>query len=438
MSPEAYLRLSIKHKAHLRKDWLLGIFAVTRLSDKDKANPYIGMLIREPFGIFIYNDQLEQVKLDTPKKATEALFHPSDRLMITSEDIASLQQEKLETSVGTYLYNLITLYEAFGEKIPYQAGKLSIRKLEALIAPRLKDEPEEGQAKDPNALYPSELNIFRNGITHLKFLSGVIANSITKVGLLPAPGRKEFKATLLKKYEGKLDDPVQLAQFEKELTDFDNEYLKQDPAYGKFMKGKVLGARKDLFLTLGAEEDGFSNTGKITPVVNSLEDGVPLTPKEFSAQVNQSRYSSFSRGAETVNGGVVAKDLGRAGDSWTIQTDPGDCGATLGLARIYQKEDIHFLIGRHRILNGKSILIKDQSEAEQFINQKVVLRSPQYCRLLNDNTCAICATGALSKYPNGLPIPMGDVSGGILNDSLKKMHNNKIVTVPMDLNLTLT
>lgn len=437
MSPEAYLRLSIACKAYRRKAWLYSLFAITQETDAQRSVKYPGKLEWEPYGVFTYAEDLTQIRLDLDPSNRQPLFTPASMIHITQDLIPSLREPVLETSVGTLLINLICLLDAFGAKFPYQNGKLKISDLEDQIAARLKSTPSPDTVRDPNAYYVDEYLKFSTGVSFLESLTQVIAHSITRVGLLPAPGRKAFKAQLLKeKYQGKLHDPVLLSQFEKELSDYDKAYLKQDPAYGAFMSGKVSNARMKLYMTLGGEEDGFSNTQSITPVIPSLEDGTPLEPEAFTALVNISRYGSFSRGAETVNGGVVAKSLGRAADSWRVVK--GDCKTPLGVRRIYARDETKFLVGRYLQEKTSPVLVETPEQAAAYTNRAIIVRSPQYCRQPGTATCEVCAGLALSKYPEGLSIPLMEVSGGILNDSLKKMHNNALATATMDLVSTIT
>ena len=431
MSPEAYLLFSIKHDCYMQKAWIVSAFAVTQENDSYKNLNFPGKIIREPFGFFFLNEAGEKEPIETTRKITEPLFTVKDQAKITKEWISTIQENEVLTSVGTLLVNLIVLYKPFNGKFPYMNGKFNASKLEDIIAKKLESTPKEGEARRNDVFYVDELEKYAMAVSFLETLSGLFVHSVTEVGLLPAPGRKEFKKEILKRYEGKLNNPIEMAKFEAELKDFDKQYLKNDPSYGKFMSGKVEGARSDAFLTMGGQSNSFIETHEVTPIVQSLEDGFPLDQKGFTAIANTIRYGSFSRGAETVNGGVVAKAMMRAADSWRIT--PGDCGTKFGIQRLYNENDIKNIVGRYLIIGTKTVLIETIEMAKVYINKKIIVRSPQYCRREGTQTCEICAGLALSKYPTGLPIPLMEVSAGILNDSLKKMHNSKLSTETMKL-----
>lgn len=431
MTPQAYLQYCVQHKCYRKRAWLISVFSMTRETDVQKTNTYTGKLIREPFGLFVILEDGTKEKLDAPQALNAPLFTLKDAVSITPAWLSSVKEPKVETTLGILLVNLICLFEAFGGKFPYQNGKLTLGKLEDQIASRLQSNPKEGEKRLEDALYVDEYLKFCEGVSFLETLSQVFTHSITRIGILPAPGRQVFKKELLKKYEGRLRDPVVMNQFEGELSDFDKAYLKNDPAYGKFMTGKVSNSRMKSFMTQGGESNSFVGEMTVTPIIPALEDGIPLDAEGFTAITNNLRYSSFARGAETVNGGVTAKALMRAADNWRITK--GDCGVTLGVRRVYRDNEVKLLVGRYLLLQNKPVLIETEEQAKQYIGRGIIIRSPQYCRRPGTQTCEVCAGIALSKYPTGVSIPLMEVSGGILTDSLKMMHNSALKTETMNL-----
>lgn len=431
-----YLKFAIAEKCYRKKAWIISVFSVTVESDDQKKKTYPGKFIREPFGFFFIDSSGERVKIETKNSLTEPLLSPKDRLIITPELIGSVKQDSLETTVGNLLVNLICIYEAFGDKFPYKTGSFTPKSIEADIVKKLKSNPKAGESREEGVYYIDEYLKFCEGVLFLEGFTQVFTHSITRHGLLPAPGRKEFRDTLVKKYGDTLKDPVEMARFEEELSAFDKAYLKSDPSFGKFMSGKVAKSRMKAYMTQGGESNSFVQSMDVVPIIQPLEEGIPLDKEGFTAIANTIRYGSYSRGSETVNGGVTAKALMRAADNWEI-TD-GDCGTTLGIRRLYREDEIEHIVGRYVVQNGKSNLVSDKGQAMQFAGQKIVLRSPQYCRRASTQTCQVCAGLALSKYPTGLPIPLMEVSGGILTDSLKLMHNTALMTETVHLPSVIT
>lgn len=432
MTPNQFLLYSILHKAYFKDTWLISLFAATRENETQKKHTYPGKLVIEPFGFFACMEDGQLEKIETPKKSDEPLFTLKDPITIDKSFVRSLKDgEKIETTVGRLMLNLICVLEPFSGKVPYWNKKFTAATIEDYVAAIVVSDVKEGEKEDPSKIYIRELVAFQTAVAYMEMFTNILAHSITRIGIAPAPGRKEFKKETLKRYEGKLSDPVEMAKFEAELEAFDNKYLKDDPAYGNFMTGKVKGARMTGYMLQGGASNNFSGSLNVTPIISSLEDGMPMDPESFTAVNNTTRYGSFARGAETVNGGVVAKSLMQAADNWRITK--GDCGTKLGLSRVYGANDVANLIGRSYVNSGKVGYIENKQEAETFINRKIVVRSPQYCSRGSTQTCEVCAGEALSKYPTGLTIPLSELSGGILADSLKQMHASKLETVTMSL-----
>lgn len=436
MTPEQYLISAIKHKCHCKKAWIVSAFTVSMESETLGKTIYPFKLLREPFGFFYYDENLEKKQLEVKPQEGKPLFHKYDKITIKKADIPFIQEETIETTVGRLLLNLVIIGEPFYGRMPYINKKFKPDHVEALIAPVLMDSLPEGKQKEPGKYYVDELIRFTQAVDFICGLASVFSESITRAGMLPPPGRKEYKKKLLEKYEGKLRDPIENAHFVKELKMFDEAYLKQhDSSFGKFNQGKVGDARVKTFLTQGGESNEFIGQLDTTPIVKSLDEGMDLDPESFTAAANTIRYGSFSRGAETVNGGVVSKALQQSLDTWKI-TD-GDCGATLGVTRTYDASGIKKLVNRYIIQAGKPVLIETIEQAREYTDKPITIRSPQYCRKEGLQTCEVCAGKALSKYRQGQIIPNMEVSAGIMNDSLKKMHNTSIKSNTFELSAVI-
>lgn len=431
-----YLLFSIQNRCYTRRDWMLSVFCVTQPGHGEKIEPYLGQLIKEPFGFFVYNPAGEKVAIKTERKLDEPLFSKKDTVTIDSNWLPNCTTEQ-ETTVGRLIANAIAIYEPFGRLVEYQNKPMTPEKIEKLVAGLINSEPKPGEDKDPSKLYVENLVKFQAAVSYLESFSGIFSHSVTPKGLVPPPGRHEFRKALLKEYDGQLTDPVKMGEFEDKLKKFDAEYLKDDPSYGKFLKGKVIQARTAGFLTQGGEANNFTGALDVVPIIPGREEGIPLDPVGFTAISNTIRYGSFARGAETVNGGVVAKGIMRAVDNWRIT--PDDCGTTLGKRMLIRNKTMaEEIVGRHRIESGKSVLISNIEEANAFIGKVILLRSSQYCRKKGNETCHICAGEKLSKFPNGVTIPLADFSGGLLADSLKQMHNSKLQAEVVDLSSVIS
>lgn len=433
MTKLEYLKMGLDLGLYTQKAWIISCFCIT----KDvKTRDVPGWLVKQPWGYaFIKDDQsLEPI---TDSKANEPLLTFKDKVTIDST-WASNVRESIDTTVGNVLFNAICILTTFNDSIPFQVGRVSVPKIESLIAPLLVDTPldangnvDEQTQRDPSKIYVDQYVKFIDSLQFISNLSSLAAWSATPKSLVAPSGLKEFKEQLLKQYEGRLHDPVELSKFEQALLDFDQAFLEDDPAYGTFLQGKILHtARKKMFLSIGSDRD-FKDSLTVTPVTESLQDGWPTTETEFTAMLNGSRIGSFSRGAETVKGGVSAKILLRAGNNYTIEDT--DCQTTLGIRRIFTEKTLQKMVGRYQVTPKGPVLIETEEQAKVLLNNKIILRSPMYCRLGNAQLCRVCAGEKLFKFPTGITIPLTEISSIILATSLKAMHVSSLTTAKLSL-----
>jgi hypothetical protein len=431
MNKLEYLKRALELKLYTKKSWLITAFSVTKPHEGD---PYPGKLSFEPWSYNYIDDQGQVQKIETTDP-NEALFRFKDKITVDSSWAPNIK-EPVETCIGNLLFNYISILSSFGPKHPFPLGKISVSALEEKIAEKLQNTPGEGQPRSTEYYYVDEYVKFVDSLQYLSTLTQISTWAATPKGIVAPTGIKAFKAELVKKYGESLRDPVQLAKFEQELLDYDAKFLQDDPANGTFLAGKIKHtARKKMFLAMGAEQN-FTGSQKAVPVTNSLSEGWPTDPERFTASMNGLRIGSFSRGAETVKGGVAAKYLLRAANNFKINDT--DCGSKLGIRRDYTQDNFTALVGRYVVSNGKTVLVENKEQAGNYLGQRLAVRTPMYCKLKGDNLCKVCAGVRFSKFPTGLTIPLTEISAIILTASLKMMHVSNTTTAKLRLKESLT
>lgn len=430
-----YLKLALSNPIHRTKNWVLSLFALTRMNmSEHPGDVYYLKVVRNELGYFFYNESAVLEKIDDAD-TKEPIFNFLDKITIDNTWIESCL-EPTETTIGNLLVNKWCVFPAFGNKFPFVTGVISIESIEAKISEKLQDTPVNESERSNQYYYVDEYLKFVDSLQFVSTLSQLSTYAGTRKNITAPTGIKEFKAKLLKEYEGRLSDPVILAEFEGKLKDFDSEYLKDDPSYGKFVTGKIKDtARKKMFLSLGAEQ-GFKDTVKVNPVINSLEEGWPSDPEQFTEMMNGLRAGSYSRGAETVNGGVAAKVLLRASNNFKIEDK--DCGTNLGISRTFNKGNIDSLVGRYILQGSKTLFMENKIQTDNYLNQEIKVRSPMYCKLEGDRICKVCAGNRLSQFTNGIAIPLTEITSTLLNASMKKMHSTVLKTSKLNISEFLT
>lgn len=428
-----YLKLALKAKCYGYRSWVISAFAVTQDSVNNVSHdPYPYRLYRNPIGVeFLDPTTNKRIKIDD-SVPNEPLFKFLDPIIVTNDMCENVTND-IDTYIGNLLFNLICITSSFGKKYPFVTGVVSIKKIEDVIAERLQDTPDKNQIREDRYIYVDEYVKFVDSLTYLQEFSSLCTIAATKKNISTAPGFNEYRDNLINtKYKGKLNNPVELANLESDCKKYDEEFLKDDPSNGKFMSGRVKDvARKKLHLLMGSSI-GFEETVEVTPILTSLEEGWQTDPKSFTAMMNGLRFASFSRGSETVRGGVSAKTILRACS--TAKIIDTDCNSTMGIQRLYIKSDYHKLVGRYIINNNVTILIENIEQAKDYIDKKVIVRSPCYCKLSEYQYCAICVGKNLAINPKGIAIALNDVSAVILATSMKAIHGKSLKTNKIDLN----
>lgn len=425
-----YLKYAISQGCHKKKAWLVSVFGTIKEETNPLENSYPGKIIKKAWGYAFVNSSAEIVDLEGFNKEDRVVFTFKEPITVDSSWCENAK-EPVQTTIGNLIFNLLAMVPAFNSKIPFVTGRVSISAIEDIVATKLRDTPELNEPRSTEYIYVDEYLKFCDALTFISGLSQLTCWAATHKNVRGPTGIKEFKAQLLTKYEGKLTDPVELAKFEQELVDFDGKYLEGDPSFGTLVTGKVRNvARKKMYLSLGSEKD-FSGSLKATPVINSLEEGWPTDPEQFVAMMNGLRFGSFSRGSETVKGGVSAKILLRAANNFKIIDT--DCGTQLGIRRNFNQSNINKLIGRY-VLDKTSTLVENNDVASNYLNKDIVVRSPMFCKLEGDRICKICAGTRLSQFPTGMGIPVTEISSIILAASMAAMHAQVLSTAKLDFN----
>lgn len=422
-----YFKEAVKAQCYRYKGWVIAAFSVIQESpDGYKKDPYPYRLVQTPSGFFFVNpikenslEKIEDAKPNIP------LFSFKDAVLADNSLCKNIGAPIVAT-LGNILFNAICLSDVFDVRIPFQTGRVSIGQLENIIASRLKDTPPPGAERSPDAFYVDELLEFNKRISYVENFAQLCVHAATPKNIIAPPGIKEYKQKLIQEYGDRLKDPVVLAEFEGKLKAYDAEWLKDDPSYGILVSGKIANmSRKGMFLSVGAGH-GFKESNKVTPVLNSLEEGWPTDPEQFTAMINVSRAGSFFRGKDTEKGGVSAKAFLRAVSNFVIKDE--DCGTQLGIHRSYTAKNINKLVGRY-IYNGKEwILIENKADADPYVDKTVIVRTPLYCKLEKDTLCRYCVGENLYRNPVGLTSAVTETSSVILATSLAQFHGSVLAT----------
>lgn len=417
---EFILRAFKESTCYYKAEWVFTLFTVVRNNEVEQIkNLY-------PFRIGVMNDKYAGyvddtwIAFDDSPDISSPLFQVDEVITIATKDdiVQNYSTFPFKTRVGNLFVNYYILVSAFGDKVDYQNGSISISALEDLVTARLVDGNEK-DANDKHALYVDEVKKFSSACISIAGFSSIATPSASRYTMVAPPGIKEFKDQLIAKYKDKLDDPAIVAEIDKQLVEYDKKFQAQDPDGGFLYKPKAFNvSRKKLFLMHGYEQSDMSPDPDFVP--NSLSEGWDI--EKLPSMINSLRDGSFNRGAKTALGGEATKFIFRIFATTRIAEE--DCGTKIGMRRTVTKADVNkFIISP----NGNNILLTEEN-IKDFIGKEQVVRSPGFCKTGNANFCLHCLGLNFKGSENALAALASEVGSDMLNIFMSKMHGSQLAT----------
>jgi hypothetical protein len=428
ISKRAYFLNALHDGSAYFKGWVIEAFAYVENTTAMKTGkePYPWPLLRDKSGR-AYTQRpghAERIWIeDAPHDG--ALFHFDEALPLMTNDLPNVSHP-LSTFYGNALINQCTLVYGYGDKIPFQIGKLTVRDVEKLQR-NLQDTPEKESDRQPNKLYIDEYKRFSEGVSYLEGFASICVPTATPKTITVDKSVLALKAKLYnERTPEELQDPLVLAKLDKELTTADRASFKGDPAERFFIKSKAFDiVRKRMFLSQG-QENGLGVKGKT--ILTSLDEGWDI--ENLPSVANAQRSGSYSRGFLTALGGVESKNNFRFFQNTVIRQ--GDCGTTLGLRLTLTKASAPFFVSSYVIeKNGKLTELTEENLAS-YIGKPIVVRSLGYCKEPRQNVCAVCAGTKLSTMPTAIPTLMASVGSVFQGVLMSAMHGTALKSVPID------
>lgn len=432
ISLKEYLKYSIDKQDVLKLEWVVSMFSILM-----EDSSYIKLGLKKEFVVKVDGVEytLENIKQGQP------IINPTDIIEVDKGYMVNIT-ENTKTTVGKILLNYVLLVYNFKHKVPYQNTTFTVSDIEnKYIVKLLKDKEDIKQGEDIYITIEEYLS-FIDSAVYLENWADVVSTSSTEKSILPPPGIEEYRKKVINEAikehgEDALNDYSVIVEIENKLKAYDREFLKDDPSYGKLLDGKMLNnSRKKLYLMTGAAKN-FKEHNSAELLDKPLADGWDDDPVKLTEQFNSIRHGSYSRGKETFKGGLTAKILLRATSSMLIEKN--DCKTPGYKNWVINKNNAKALIGRYIMIGSSPVLLEDESVVNKYINTEVKLRSPMYCLPKNsENICPICAGLGLSDNENSIPLLITSIGEVMLKSSLKKVHNNNVSTVKLDLNEAIT
>lgn len=361
----------------------------------------------------------------TDKSIKEPLFGINDPILLTTDDLINIENS-VETTIGRAIVNYICFVFPFKNKFPYLNKSTDAGEIEGLVANALK----------ADKITVKEYTQFVDCCSMLGSISKLVNIAATPKNITAPANLKQFKKDLAAKFakefgEEWYKDSLRVGEYVDELRKFDNDFLKDDPSYGKSLSDKLRkNDRSKMFLSFGVEV-GFDPDPEF--IDGSLLDGTELDKRKLKTMINTSIGASFNRGFETQKGGAVAKDLLRVSNGLIIKT--GDCGTTLYKDMLVKNKEIAKTITGSYMLGSSGIELIENGEA--LIGKNIKLRSPIYCKEKGKVFCSTCCGKEFTNREFAGSLFLTTISTTILTAALKAMHDATISSVEINLDEVL-
>lgn len=417
-----YFLASMKAKAHYRKAWMLRAFSVV-FDRVTKPLPYD--LEQRDDGVFVYvpmgDGQFSWVKLADVQPWTIPFIY-SEPIDLKAGDVENLTVDIKNTTFGDALYNSRVAVYAFGTLYPYETGPINPQVISRWIAKHLTSDPLPGEPWKEGVVYVTNYLKWGRAIVDLGGYE-FFAPSITEKAMTSHPDRDKVRAAALERHAGELDDPAVQSKIQDELIALDKEHIKGDPSEGFMFKNKTFNTARKRMFGIHGPEAGFSEGGRATLVVNSLEEGLDI--KHLPEMVNSLRAGSYYRGALTALAGEDVKFLMRIFQNSSVSEK--DCGSKLGLPTVVTGEWVG-----HYFLEGGVLKHLTEENFAQYNGKLVEMRVPGYCQTGHSDYCATCMGDLVAENPDSLGSMATQVSSTFMGVMMASAHAKELKTAELD------
>lgn len=239
------------------------------------------------------------------------------------------------------------------------------------------------------------------------------------------------KEELYKKYKDELEKGNEIigTQMEKELLEFAQEYLKNDPSMDLFLsgaRGSIGNNFKNMFVMKGVIADPDPNAKQKYHIATSnYMDGIK--PEEFSLFANSLAAGPFSRSMKTADGGYTEKLFLAATQHLTLDPEGSDCGTTNHIKVHLTKNNIQDWMYCFMI-EGSKLVELTSDNMDKYIGKTVKMRYSSMCES-RTGICSKCMgtlfyrSGKTNIGPATTKIPSvrKNISMKAFHDSVQKL-----------------
>lgn len=368
----------------------------------------------------IYNlfNKKTSIRPDGVKVVEYPLFEPEEEIVVPKGSLKNITEDT-KTTAGRYIFNMVVIESAFGDKWPYinytlrgdQVDDLKNKMCDELLMGRITGEE---YAKFQRNV------VWLNNFTEI-FVPGISINLI----MLPKEIKNELQRLIDANKQAIITNDVvtYIKNVEKPILDFARKwYIEHDePGWALYAKGgkpKFDNVFKNMFLEVGPILD--IATGKYKISTGCYADGIPSD--EYYLYANQGIFGAYNRAVNTQYSGAKTKEFAVAFQS--LQVIEEDCGTQHTIGLDVTKSNLSSIKWRWikdtGVPEGWTVVTPDNLES--YIGKHVEYRSPMFC--MSKHLCWRCM-GELYRRMNlkNAGLASQKLTSIFMNKSLKAMHD---------------
>lgn len=426
-----FLIKAFNDRAYIRKTFLMSIFSLVHPNEKNDAKlkvvPYAVLRDSDNKQFYFLDPQSKEKVIIEGGEFDKPLFHKNEKITVDI-DFHPFIKEKMETTVGLLLTNIVVIFESLQDKAKYINGPISGGTIMGIIDGLMVDNPAPGEAVEEGKASVDDCLKITKQLDYLEGMNQVFVKASSKDVLTVHPEVLALRDKLLAELEeqGKLDDPTAVALAIDQVIALDAKIQYAGPSRDFFINSKFIdNARKKMFIIFDMVPD--FNTGKYRLLRKALNEG--WDKDNYPAYINTAVSASFDRGNATGEGGAEVKLAIILTNRITVGSP--DCGSTRTESILLNKHNFKGWIGGYHLVDGVPTVISNANK--DLIGKRVAMRVPQYCQQGDDNLCKTCCGDKLGKIANRVSAETVFIFTQYMLTRMKAMHVSQLKTITMDL-----
>ena len=357
--------------------------------------------------------------------------HPYDILEIPPDSYGPSNKRNKNTfitTVGVWIFNKWFIENELFDLFGYINKSMTSKELD-----RLNQELSFALMEDRIPI--SSLKHFLMKTQFIMQFCTILAPNFSEAMLTVTKTVDKKKDELIRKYKKELDagDTIIADQVEKELLNFAQEQLKDDPAMDLFLsgaRGNIANNFKNIFVWKGVTRDPDPDAkSEFRVATSNYMDGIK--PEEYSLYSNSGIEGAYSRGKKTEDGGYLENLATRAYQDIILDEPGTDCHTDRHITvTLTEKNYIRYIYNNIIGNDGRLIELTSQN-ASKYFGKKVKMRMAYLCP--HEKPCNACAGNFYYRLGiKNVGLTMMQVFSVFKNKSMKAFHDATVSLEEID------